>query len=124
MIVSERNMKIQPPVFSSNAFESYMEEVSAIWRKLCGLPDNKKAIFLWYQLPRDDPSDIKANIKNSLENISEEITEDTYFTSNFKTSKAKHGEAEDVILYTNKGGSRKGILMYMSSLNIFLTVQH
>ena len=28
VIVSERNIKIQPPVFSSNAFESYMEEVS------------------------------------------------------------------------------------------------
>ena len=65
VIVSERNIKIQPPVFSSNAFESYMEEVS-IWRELCGLPDNKQAIFLWYQLPRDDPSDIKAKIMNEV----------------------------------------------------------
>ena len=65
VMVTERNIKIQPPVFSSSAFESYMEEVT-IWRELCGLPNNKQAIFLWYQLPRDDPSDIKAKIMNEV----------------------------------------------------------
>ena len=63
--VSERNIKISPPVFSSSDFEAYMEEVS-IWRELCGLPLIKQAIFLWYQLPRDDQSDIKAKIMNEV----------------------------------------------------------
>ena len=63
--VSERNIKISPPVFSSSDFEAYMEEVS-IWRELCSLPLNKQAIFLWYQLPRDDQSDIKAKIMNEV----------------------------------------------------------
>ena len=41
VMVTERNIKIQPPVFSLSAFESYMEEVT-IWRELCSLPNNKK----------------------------------------------------------------------------------
>ena len=65
VMVTERNIMIKPPVFSSSAFESYREEVT-IWRELCGLPNNKQAIFLWYQLPRDDPSDIKAKIMNEV----------------------------------------------------------
>ena len=56
-------VKIKVPEFSSTNFKAYMEEVD-VWTELCGLPKAQQGIMLWFQLPRDHPSDIKEKKNN------------------------------------------------------------
>ena len=63
-VVMDR-VRITVPKFSSTNFKAYMEEVE-VWTELCGLPKEQQGIMLWFQLPRDHPSDIKEKIINEI----------------------------------------------------------
>ena len=57
--------RILTPVFSEDKFRMYMEEIE-VWGEVCGMPKRQQGMFLWMNLPRDTPSDIKESISASL----------------------------------------------------------
>ena len=57
--------RILTSVFSEDNFRMYMEEIE-VWGEVCGMPKRQQGMFLWMNLPRDTPSDIKESISTSL----------------------------------------------------------
>ena len=66
-VVKMERTRVPNPVFAADSvgFDAYMKEVRA-WRRLCGLPKADQGVMLWFQLPRDHPSDIKAKIETEI----------------------------------------------------------
>ena len=57
--------RIPTPAFSEDNLRMYMEEIE-VWMEVCGIPKRQQGMFLWMNLPRDTPSDIKESISTSL----------------------------------------------------------
>ena len=50
--------RIPTPAFSEDNLRMYMEEIE-VWMEVCAIPKRQQGMFLWMNLPRDTPSNIK-----------------------------------------------------------------